>query len=170
MTNYHRIQTMSEDELAVFLTERGGWGCLACSENKIDYDESLPTLELLRNEPCDGQCAKHCREWLSKKIEDAAEECLASMSTTEQVMDCVEYEVEFPFVSDSPELPDWQARLLKTFGGDAHDICQNRITVSTRGCRSRVSVYWQRMADLLASFTSTKSVNGKDTTLTASNC
>lgn len=121
MTNFKKIQKMNADELAVFLTERGGWGCLACSENKIDYDEGLPTLELLRNEPCDGLCAKHCREWLSKKIEDAAEERLAPMSATEQIMGCVEYEVEYPCVSDSPELPNWKARLLNTFGGDANE-------------------------------------------------
>ena len=63
-TIYNLIQKMDIDQLAVFLVENG-WDCNNCSEC-----ERLSDNPFARNEKCDEECDLHCKEWLSKKIEN----------------------------------------------------------------------------------------------------
>ena len=65
MTNADRVRAMSDEELAVWLTENG-WDCHLCSEHW-----QLDNEPLLRGEKCDEKCSEHCLEWLRKT---AAEE------------------------------------------------------------------------------------------------
>lgn len=63
MTKADRIRAMDDEELAKYLVE-AGWDCHLCKEHyRLDNEP------LLRGERCDEECAKHCLEWLRKRVE-----------------------------------------------------------------------------------------------------
>ena len=66
-TNYSNIKKMNIDKLAEFMTGSGWWSCDNCSEahgmTGLSYEEWLEA-------ECDRECILHCKEWLSKEVDD----------------------------------------------------------------------------------------------------
>ena len=61
MTNYNRIQQMSIDEMAEWLSDI--FDCDNCTEH-----ERLSDNLLLKDEQCDQKCVEHCKEWLMSEV------------------------------------------------------------------------------------------------------
>jgi hypothetical protein len=73
-TNYSKIKSMNADQLAKFLVENG-WDCNNCSELQRMQD---CTFEKYLFEKCDEDCVLHCKEWLSKEVNDDEDEHICS--------------------------------------------------------------------------------------------
>lgn len=58
-TNSDRIRSMTDEELAKFITE-DRWDCNDCPFGQENMDNPFATK-------CDNKCFKHCLEWLKKE-------------------------------------------------------------------------------------------------------
>lgn len=63
MNNYERIKRMSLEEMAIYFAD--DFHCNLCSEYKRLTDNPLT-----KDDNCDNQCAKHCKEWLENEVDD----------------------------------------------------------------------------------------------------
>lgn len=61
-TNADTIRSMDDEKLASFFVD-AGWDCHHCSEH-----ERLSDNPLMKEEKCDENCAKHCLDWLRKRM------------------------------------------------------------------------------------------------------
>lgn len=66
MTNFEKIKAMSVEEMAEYMADM--FDCDLCSE-----DKRLGDCLLTKTERCDEQCAKHCKEYLEREVEDNGE-------------------------------------------------------------------------------------------------
>ena len=62
-SNGDKIRAMSDEELAKWLAD--AWDCHECSEH-----ERIGDHPLLRSEPCDQECERHCLDWLKRRAEE----------------------------------------------------------------------------------------------------
>ena len=62
-TNADHIRSMTDEELAKWLADT--WDCHECSEH-----ERIGDHPLLKSEPCDQECERHCLEWLKRTYEE----------------------------------------------------------------------------------------------------
>ena len=58
-TNADHIRSMTDEELAKWVTD--AWDCHECSEH-----ERIGDHPLLKSEPCDQECERHCLDWLKQ--------------------------------------------------------------------------------------------------------
>lgn len=57
-TNADHIRSMSNEELAIYLSENS-WDCNDCKSGQENMDNPFATR-------CDEKCAEHCLKWLQK--------------------------------------------------------------------------------------------------------
>ena len=62
ITNGDKIRSMSDEELAKFITE-DRWDCNECPSGQENMDNPFGSK-------CDNQCIKHCSEWLKTGVEN----------------------------------------------------------------------------------------------------
>lgn len=62
MNNYEHIKGMTLEEMAIYFAD--DFHCILCSEYKRLTDNPLT-----KDDNCDSQCAKHCKEWLENEVE-----------------------------------------------------------------------------------------------------
>ena len=62
-TNADHIRSMTDEELAKRLAD--AWDCHECSEH-----ERIGDHPLLKSEPCDQECERHCLDWLKRRAEE----------------------------------------------------------------------------------------------------
>ena len=63
ITVFDRIKGMSVEKMAEFLKD--GFDCCLCSEH-----ERLSDNPFCKDEKCDEQCGKHCKEWLESEVSE----------------------------------------------------------------------------------------------------
>lgn len=61
-TNADRVRSMTDEELAVYLSENS-WDCNDCKSGQENMDNPFAIR-------CDKKCAEHCLEWLQQSAKE----------------------------------------------------------------------------------------------------